>query len=93
MDRETVMKHVVQAVKKIQEISGRDIGTIDANTRPIGDASGFDSLNAIEVTVALSERLDNDFPDDNLFVSQDGKRPLTIAEVTDNLCEAIQVES
>ena len=92
MDRETVMKHVIQAIEKIQEISGRDCETMDVDSRPIGDAMGFDSLNAIEATVALSARLDHELPDDNLFISEDGKRPLTIAEVTDNLCEIIQVE-
>lgn len=93
MDRETVMKHVIQTVEKVQEISGRDIGTIDADTRPIGDAAGFDSLNAIEATVALLERLGHDLPDENLFISEDGNRSLTIAEVTDNLCETIQTNS
>lgn len=93
MDRESVMKHVVRAVEKVQEISGREIGTIDPDTKPIGDTTGFDSLNGMEVTVALTESLDHEFPNDNIFVSKDGRKALTISEVVDNLCKTIRVEN
>lgn len=89
MNRESVMQHVVQAVVQVQEASGRAAGGIGAGTRPIGDAAGFDSLSGIEVTVSLSQSLGHELPDDNLFVSQDGRRAISIAEVADNLCKTI----
>ncbi len=92
MDRGTVMKLVVREVEKVQEISGREKGEIDIHTTPIGDATGFDSLNGIEVTVALSECLDHEFSDNNLFVSQSGRRALSIDEITDNICKAVGAE-
>ena len=91
MNRASVLQHVVQAVAQVQEASGRATGGIGAGTRPIGDAEGFDSLSAIEVTMALSESLGQELPDDNLFVSQDGRRTFSIAEVTERLCETIGI--
>ena len=93
MDKESVTQQVVQAVVQVQEASGRAAGGIGAATRPIGGASGFDSLSGIEVTVALSQSLDHELPDDNLFVSEDGKRALSISEIADNLCKTIGVGS
>ena len=91
MDKESVMQQVVQAVVQVQEASGRTTAGIGAGTRPIGDATGFDSLNGVEVTVALSQSLGHELPDNNLFVSEDGRRALSIAEIADNLCRTIGV--
>ena len=93
MNRESIMRHLVQAVVQVQEASGRATGGIGAGTKPIGDAPGFDSLSGIEVTVALSHSLGLELPDDNLFVSLNGQRALSIAEVADNLCKTIGVGS
>lgn len=89
MNRDKVIKVVISEVEKVQESSGREKCDIDIHTRPIGDTIGFDSLNGIEVTVALSESLDHDFSDKNLFVSSDGQNALSIEEVTDNVCKAL----
>ena len=93
MDKATVTQQIVRAVEHVQESSGRVARGIGASTRPIGDAPGFDSLSGIEVTVALSQSLGHELPDDNLFVSQDGKRSLSISEIADNVCKALGVGS
>ena len=93
MDKESVTQQVVQAVVQVQEASGRAAGGIGATTRPIGGAPGFDSLNGVEVTVALSVSLGHELPDDNIFVSQDGRRALSISEIADNICKTIGVGS
>ena len=93
MDRDTIVEKVIQAIKRVQEDSGRPAGVIDSGTKPIGDATGFDSLNGIEATVILSESLDYDIPDDNLFASEDGRRALTIGKVADRLCAMVGVEA
>ena len=93
MDKESVTQQVVQAVVQVQEASGRAAGGIGPSTRPIGGAPGFDSLNGVEVTVSLSKSLGYELPDDNLFVSQDGKRALSISEIADNVCKTMGVGS
>ena len=93
MDKATVTQQVVQAVVQVQEASGRVAGGIGPFTKPIGGAPGFDSLNGVEVTVALSQSLGRELPDHNLFVSQDGKRALSISEIAENVCKTIGVGS
>ena len=93
MDKASVTQQVVQAVVQVQQSSGRAAAGIGAATRPIQDAAGFDSLSGVEVTVALSQSLGHELPHDNLFVSEDGRRALSIAEIADNLCKTIEVET
>ena len=93
MDKATVTQQVVQAVVQAQEASGRAAGGIGPSTKPIGGVPGFDSLNGVEVTVSLSKSLGYELPDDNLFVSQDGKRALSISEIADNLCKTMGIGS
>ena len=93
MDKTTVMQEVVQAVVRVQETSGRAAGGIGPSTKPIGGVPGFDSLNGVEVTVSLSQSLDYELPEDNIFVSQDGKRALSISEIADNLCKTMGIGS
>ena len=80
---------VIQSVVRVQEDSGRATEEIAASTRPMAETSGFDSLSGIEVTVALSQSLGQEIQEDNLFVSQNGKRALSISEIADNLCKII----
>ncbi len=91
MGREEVVGKVVEAVRQVQEISGREVGTIGPGTHPLGDVEGFDSLSGIEATVILSESLDQDLPD-SVFVSEDGRQTLSISEIADKLCEVTGTE-
>jgi len=94
MDKSAVMGKVIDAVRQVQEASGRPVGNISGGTRPIQDVAGFDSLSGVEATVILSESLGHDLPDDyDPFVSKDGRRALSVREITDNVCEIIGVET
>ena len=85
MDRAEVVGKIVEAVRQLQEVSGREVGTLGPGTRPLGDVKGFDSLSGIEATVTLSELLDQDLPD-SVFVSEDGRHALSVSEIADKLC-------
>jgi hypothetical protein len=85
MDREEVRRMLVTAISEIQENSGRVVGALDDNVRPLVDLEGFDSLNGEEVTTMLLEDLIlNDDP--NPFASEDD-HDLTIGEITDRLAK------
>lgn len=91
MDKDEVMGHVIRAVAQVQETSGRRATQITASTRPLRDLPGFDSLSGIEATIYISELLGHEFSDDyNPFVSQDGRRALTIQEVTEEICSTLE---
>ena len=93
MHRDLIMEKVIQAVQQVQEVSGRAAGEIHSGTKPVEETDGFDSMSGLEAAVALSESLGRDIPDDNLFVSSDGRRALSIAEVADNLSNILNGET
>ena len=86
MDKQEIVTKVVQTVGQVQEVSGRSSAGIGPSTRPVGGVEGFDSLSGVEATVMLSESLGVDLPDSyNPFISNDGKRALSVREIADNL--------
>lgn len=89
MYQEEVVGRVIDAVRQVQELSGREVGAISASTHPLRDVEGFDSLGGIEATVILSESMGQGLPD-NVFVSEDGRQTLSIGEIADDLCEAMK---
>ena len=90
MSKDEITKKVIQAITKVQEMSGRATEGINSSMKPIGGAKGFDSLNAVEATVILSELLRYEFSADNFFVSEDGKRALSISEISNNVFKTIK---
>ena len=93
MNRDAILEQVIGVVQQIQEASGRATGEIHPRTKPIEDTDGFDSMSGIEATMALSESLGRDIREDNLFVSRDGRRALSITEVTDSLSKIMNGET
>ena len=94
MERHDIVAKVVQTVAQVQEMSGRSSADIGASTRPVGGVEGFDSLSGVEATVMLSESLGVDLPEDyNPFISNDGKRALSVGEIADNLSTLIGAEA
>ena len=94
MEKQEIITKVVQTVAQVQEASGRSSASIGASTCPVRDVEGFDSLCGVEATVMLSESLRVDLPEDyNPFVSEDGKRALSVGEIADTLSTYIGVEA
>ncbi len=94
MEKQETITKVVEAVTQVQEVSGRSCGGIGASTRPVQDVEGFDSLSGIEATVMLSESLGVELPEDcNPFISEDGKRALSVGEIADTLCAYMEAEA
>ena len=94
MDKQEIVTKVVQTVAQVQEVSGRSSAGIGASTRPVGGLEGFDSLSSVEATVMLSESLGVDLPEDyNPFISNDGKRALSVSEIADNLSTYVGAEA
>ena len=83
MDKETVVDVVVEAIRQVQESSGRTAGGIGPDTRPFRDVEGFDSLSGIEATIILSESLGRELPD-SVFAPIEGNRVLSVKEIAEN---------
>jgi acyl carrier protein len=76
---------ILAVLREVQELSGRTWTGLADGARPIGDLDGFDSLTAIEATVMLEEKLRCKLDLDSVFVSDDGKRALSLKEISQRL--------
>ena len=84
MNRDAIVRQVMEAVVQVQQASGRSIEGIGPGTRPFKDVEGFDSLSGVEATVLLSETLGRDLPD-SVFTPEQGDSGLSINEVADRV--------
>ena len=88
MDRDDIVRQVIEVVTHVQETSGRSVGEIGPDTRPLKDLQDFDSLCGVEATVLLSDTVGRDLPD-SVFVPQEGSRVLSINEIADRVLDSM----
>ena len=79
---------LIELVCLLQEMSGREKVSVDANTKPVLDVPGFDSLNGIEITVEVMDRFKLELDFNNVLIDDD--RALTIAQATERLAICLQ---
>jgi acyl carrier protein len=78
---------LIEAVNEIQKESGREVMRIDAETKPLSDVPGFTSLNAVEATLYVEERLGTELDFSNVF--HDGLKELSIREAAERILKKI----
>src|SRR5271168_5367466 len=90
MSLDEIQAIVLDVVREVQVISGREWVGLDPDAEPIRELDGFDSLCAVEATVMMEERLGcGDLEVDTIFVSGDGKRALTVKEVAQRVSKLL----
>ena len=90
MKKTEAVKSIIDALKVVQEISGREVGEIVGSTCPIGGLDGFDSLSGVEASVLLSNRIGFELPGVNAFVNEDGTKALSVNQIADALCKVAE---
>ena len=85
MSQEESIAVVLDVLKEVQRLSGRDWTDLGVDAKPIGALDGFDSLSGVEATVMFEQRLGCTLDVDSVFVSEDGKRALKVREVSERL--------
>lgn len=85
MNHAEVVSVLRDVLTSIQQKSGRDIDVISGETCPIGDLDGFDSLNGVEATVELADRLGIEISGASVFVNESGTKALSVTEVAERL--------
>ena len=88
MNHAEVVSVLLDVLTSIQQNSGRDMTAISGNNCPIGDLDGFDSLNGVEATVELADRLGIDISGTSVFVNDLGTKALSVTEVAERLIAA-----
>lgn len=90
MNAATVKSALIEVVKDIQISSGYDGSGVSGDICPLKDLPGFDSMICTEATSMLSSTLGLVIADGaNIFVSENGKRLLTIDEAAAVVCERL----
>lgn len=92
MDYEQIKNTVLAVVSEIQANSGRSTAGLNESTCPLTGMPGFDSINAVESSMLLSERLGCEVKPDIALFAQGG-RPRSIAQITKELVKIIPVET
>jgi acyl carrier protein len=92
MTRDEVQSVIVEVLREVQQISGREWKDIDRDATPIGCLDGFDSLSAVEATVMVEQKLGCKIEIDSVFVSDNGKRALTLREISERLSKLVPNE-
>jgi len=83
MTHTQIEKLLIEGINKIQILSGREIVSLNAQSSPLLDTPGFDSLNGVEVTVDVIDQLGLQIDFNNVFV--DDSKPLTISQAAARL--------
>jgi acyl carrier protein len=90
MDAAEVKSALIEVVKDIQISSGYDGSGVLGGVCPLKDLPGFDSMICVEAMSMLSSALGVAISDDaNIFVSENGKRLLTIDEAAAVVCKGL----
>ena len=82
-----IEKIIIATLAELQAGGGEPDHEITSATRPLGDLGFFDSLLAIETTLALEQKLKCKCPHDNAFVEKDNEKLFTIVEIAAQLAQ------
>jgi hypothetical protein len=90
MSLDEIQSAVLEVLRDVQTISGRSWNGLDLSAQPIGHLDGFDSLSGVEATVMVEEKLGcGDLEVDSVFVSEDGKRALSVKEIAHRISKLL----
>jgi acyl carrier protein len=88
MQEKEIELFILAALRELQTNSGRLWVDLTQDSRPLRDLDGFDSLSAVEVTAAIEQKLGCHFESESIFVASDGKRVLTVKQITEVVAKA-----
>ena len=86
MNRDDMVRQVIDAVVEVQQASGRSIQGVGPGSRPLKDVEGFDSLSGVEATAVLSQALGRDLPD-SVFAPEEGNPSPSVNEIADKVLD------
>ena len=86
MKRKEILSLVVETLRSIQEMNGKEVGNINEDTVPIGELAGFDSLTGEEFIIMIGNYIP--IPKTaKLCVSDDGKKALNVRQIVNRLMD------
>ena len=93
MDSATVKTKLIAVLREVQELSGLECPTLTGTVRPVDSLSKFNSKVWAVATSLLADQIDIAIPNDaNIFIDKLTKKPLSIDEAAELVCELIDRE-
>lgn len=80
---------ILDVLRHVQALGGREWSGLNADACPIGALEGFDSYTGLEATQIIEERLGRPLELDTAFVDRAGKRALTLDQIVDYVAKAL----
>ncbi len=87
MSPDDIEKALIHMLKELQAGAEDESGEVLPATVPIRDLGFFDSLLAVETTIALEARLGASFGDDTVFWNKENAEPLSISQIAQRLAK------
>ena len=87
MTNDEIRDIVAAAIQRIQSVSGRPCPPLQDTIRPLLDVEGFDSLNGLEATIEIEQKLGS-LRIENLFLSESGKSARTLGTIVNEIVRA-----
>jgi len=91
MTPQELLPVVLEVLREAQQLSGREWTPLAPDAKPIDVLDGFDSLAGVEATVMIEEKLGTTLDIESVFVSEDGKKALTVKQICERLAKLIPV--
>jgi hypothetical protein len=95
-DQSQVETAILQVLAAVQDMGGHAVQQITVATIPLKELPGFDSQTGVETTTLLAARLGCKISPKgkgaNLFVSDDGRRLLSVNEIAGRMVEILSVK-
>ncbi len=87
MNQIEIQKALIGMLLELRAGTGEGSCDVTPTTAPLKDLGFFDSLLALETTIALEERLGATFGVDNVFADEESEEPLSIADIAERLAK------
>lgn len=91
MSRDEIINILIETISEIQKLTGRSDEPILPTTKPLENLEDFDSLNAFEVTVEISEKIgmDIDVGIFGIFPNKKVPKKITIEDIAENIFQKL----
>jgi acyl carrier protein len=93
LKEDDIREAITASVALVQSLSGREGPRPVADTKPIGDLDGFDSLCSIETTVLIETTLGVELGSKSIFISDDGRKALTIQQAAEKVLKILAAQN
>lgn len=88
MNQTEVEEILIAMLKELQAGAGGPVDEVTPATIPLKDLGFFDSLLALETTIAIEGRFGASFNVDSLFTNKENAEPLSVVQIAARVVES-----